>query len=63
MLTLNQIHKGWLHSQLFTKHKVAGQPSNIPLLYNLVLENNFLIKKFKGTLTLFIAWDDEKEKN
>ena len=30
---------------LFTKHRVAGQPLNIPLMYNLVLWDNFLIKK------------------
>ena len=29
---------------LFTKHRVAGQPFNIPLMFNLVLWNNFLIK-------------------
>ena len=30
---------------LFTKHRVAGQPLYIPLMYNLALWNNFLIKK------------------
>ena len=30
---------------LFTKHRVAGLPPNIPLMYNLVLKNRFLIKK------------------
>ena len=30
--------------QLFTEHRVATQPLNIPLMYNLVLENNFLKK-------------------
>ena len=30
---------------LFTKHRVAGQLFNIPLMYNLILWNNFLTKK------------------
>ena len=32
-------------NQKFTKHRVAGRPPNIPLMYNLVLWNRFLIKK------------------
>ena len=32
---------------LFTKHRVAGQLLNIPLMHNLVLWDNFLIKKEK----------------
>ena len=30
---------------LFTKHRVAGRPPDIPLMYNLVLWNNFQTKK------------------
>ena len=30
---------------LFIKHRVAGQPFKIPLMYNPILWNNFLIKK------------------
>ena len=30
---------------LFTKHRVAGQPFKIPLMFNFILWNNFLIKK------------------
>ena len=30
--------------EIITKQRVAGQPLNIPLMYNLVLWNNFLIK-------------------
>ena len=32
---------------LITMHRVAGQPLNIPLMYNQVLWNNFLKKKKK----------------
>ena len=39
---------------LFTKHRVAGQPFNIPLMHNLVLWNNFLIIKImKGIILSF----------
>ena len=46
---------------LFTKHRAAGRPPNIPIMYNLVLWNRFLIKneqklnKNKQELTLFQA--------
>ena len=35
---------------LFTKHRVAGRPPNIPLMYNLVLWNRFLIKKIECSI-------------
>ena len=41
--------------QLFTKHRVAGQLLNIPLMYNLVLWNNFLEKKMFMFLSYLIT--------
>ena len=33
--------------QFFAKHRIAGQLYNIPLMYDLVLWNRFLIKKIQ----------------
>ena len=49
---------------IFTKHRVAGQPSNIPLMYNLILWNNFHIKNTNYkclSFTEFVLADSETD--
>ena len=36
-----------------SKHRVTGQPFNISLMYNLVLWNNFFVKKITFEILLF----------
>ena len=47
---------------LFTRHRVAGRPFNIPLMYSLVLWNNFQKKKKKNWTLLSTSTFEKRSK-